>query len=208
MLHNLFNFKNKFTLLVYIIRSFHLPSLETQSVPNTGGYLKCPKKYVEDVFCTWWHMQKFLKCPKIEPIHFRFFPCFTVVFLEIWCSKILKCPIFPIFRIRWEKWGISGKTNRKKWGISRKKHVIDLKTRKEPKINMFDFGAFQEKLHMLSREKYLLHMLFGAFHDTPCSIFITSSLRLGISRTTGPRCWIFTKIGWNLKFWVKFWVSK
>ena len=26
-----------------------------------------------------------------------------------------------IFRIRWEKWGISGKTNRKKWGISGKK---------------------------------------------------------------------------------------
>ena len=59
------------------------------------------------------------------------------------------------------------KSNIKKWGISRKKHVIDLKTRKEPKINMFDFGAFQEKLHMLSRAKYLLQRLFGVFHDTP-----------------------------------------
>ena len=47
---------------------------------------------------------------------------------------------FPeIFGIRWEK-----------LGISRKKHVIDLKPRKEP--NMFDFGAFEEKMHMLSRE--------------------------------------------------------
>ena len=79
----------------------------------------------------------------------------------------LKC---PIFRIRWEKWGISGKTNIKKWGISRKKHVINFKTRKEPKMNMFDFGAFQEKLHMLSRAKYLLQRLVGAFQDTPLKI--------------------------------------
>ena len=61
------------------------------------------------------------------------------------CSFFLKCPIFPIWFWKWEKWGISGKTNIKKWGISRKKHAIDLKTRKTPKLNMFDFGAFQEK---------------------------------------------------------------
>ena len=34
--------------------------------------------------------------------------------------------------------------------FEKKKHVIDLKPRKEP--NMFDFGAFEEKMHMLSRE--------------------------------------------------------
>ena len=34
-------------------------------------------------------------------------------------------------------------------------------------MNMFDFGAFQEKLHMLSRAKYLFQRLFGAFQDTP-----------------------------------------
>ena len=43
--------------------------------------------------------------------------------------------------------------------------MIDLKTGKEPKMNMFDFGVFQEKVHMLSHEKYLLQMLFGAFQD-------------------------------------------
>ena len=59
------------------------------------------------------------------------------------------------------------KNEHKKVGHFEKKHVIDLKTRKEPKMNMFDFGAFQEKLHMLSREKYLLQKLFGAFQDTP-----------------------------------------
>ena len=42
-----------------------------------------------------------------------------------------------------------------------------MKTRKEPKMDIFDFGALQEKLHMLSREKYLLQKLFGAFQDTP-----------------------------------------
>ena len=34
------------------------------------------------------------------------------------------------------------------------------------KYYISDFGAFQEKMHMLSREKYLLQMLFGAFQDT------------------------------------------
>ena len=33
-------------------------------------------------------------------------------------------------------------------------------------MNMFDFGVFQEKIHMLSREKYNLQMRFGAFQDT------------------------------------------
>ena len=45
--------------------------------------------------------------------------------------------------------------------------MIDFKTEKEPKMNMFHFGAFQEKMHMLSRAKYLLQRLFGAFQDTP-----------------------------------------
>ena len=31
---------------------------------------------------------------------------------------------------------------------------------------MFDFGAFQEKIHMPSRAKYILHILFGAFQET------------------------------------------
>ena len=43
-----------------------------------------------------------------------------------------------IFRIRWEKWGISGKTNIKEWSTN-------LKTGKAPKLNMIDFGAFHEK---------------------------------------------------------------
>ena len=60
-----------------------------------------------------------------------------------------------------------------KWGISKKRHVshdvISFKTRNEPKMKLFEFGAFQNKMHMGRREKYIVHMLFGAFHDTPRS---------------------------------------
>ena len=34
-------------------------------------------------------------------------------------------------------------------------------------MKVFDFGAFQINMHMASREKYIFHMLFGAFHITP-----------------------------------------
>ena len=46
----------------------------------------------------------------------------------------------------------------KKWGISRKNHVINIKTGKELKLNIF-----LEIMHTLSRAKYILHMLVGAF---------------------------------------------
>ena len=55
----------------------------------------------------------------------------------------------------------------KKWGILNKKHVTSFKTSFEPKLKVFEFGAFQNKMHMASREKYIFHTLFGAFHDIP-----------------------------------------
>ena len=39
-------------------------------------------------------------------------------------------------------------------------------------IKFFDFGAFQKIMKMLSREKILFHMLFGASHDTPRIVFL------------------------------------
>ena len=48
-----------------------------------------------------------------------------------------------------------------------KRHVTSFKTRNEPKMKFFEFGAFQNKMHMALREKYIFHMLFGVFHDTP-----------------------------------------
>ena len=34
-------------------------------------------------------------------------------------------------------------------------------------LEVFEFGAFQKNMHMASHEKYILHMIFGAFHITP-----------------------------------------
>ena len=34
-------------------------------------------------------------------------------------------------------------------------------------MKFFDFGAFQKIRKILSREKYIFHMLFGASHGTP-----------------------------------------
>ena len=55
-------------------------------------------------------------------------------------------PHFPYFQNQIEKWGISRFLNIKKWGHFEENHVIDFKTRKRPKMNMFDFGTFQEKI--------------------------------------------------------------
>ena len=35
-------------------------------------------------------------------------------------------------------------------------------------MKFFDFGAFQKIEKMLSHDKILFHMIFGAFYDTPC----------------------------------------
>ena len=40
-------------------------------------------------------------------------------------------------------------------------------------MNIFDFGAFRKKMHIPSHDKFLFHMLFGAFHVTPRIIKIS-----------------------------------
>ena len=54
----------------------------------------------------------------------------------------------------------------RKLGISKKMHVINFKTEKEPKMIFFDFGAFQINMQMPSHDKMIFQMLFGAFHIT------------------------------------------
>ena len=63
---------------------------------------------------------------------------------------------------------ISKNSNTKKLGISNYWHVIKYKTEKEPKMKFFDFGAFQKIIKMLSHDKNLFHILFGAFHYNAC----------------------------------------
>ena len=45
--------------------------------------------------------------------------------------------------------------------------MINFKTGNEPKMKLFDFGAFQNFKQMLSRDKIIFRMPFGAFHVTP-----------------------------------------
>ena len=45
--------------------------------------------------------------------------------------------------------------------------MIRFRAEKREKLKLFDFGPFQKKMHMPSRGKYILHILFGAFHVTP-----------------------------------------
>ena len=45
--------------------------------------------------------------------------------------------------------------------------MINFKTGNEPKMKLFDFGAFQNFKQMLSHDKIIFHMLFGAFQVTP-----------------------------------------
>ena len=44
-------------------------------------------------------------------------------------------------------------------------------------MNIFYFGAFQKIIKILSHDKILFHMLFGAFHDTPCKNKASASVK-------------------------------
>jgi len=62
--------------------------------------------------------------------------------------------------------------------------VINFNTEKKPNIKFFDFEAFQKILEMLSREKIIFHMLFGAFNDNPHYFpFLTAAFFFVFSHT-------------------------
>ena len=66
------------------------------------------------------------------------------------------------------KMGHFRKNEQNKSGAFQEKNTwSDFEEKKREKLKLFDFGAFQEKLHMPSRAKYLLHKLFGALQETP-----------------------------------------
>ena len=84
------------------------------------------------------------------------------------CSKYLKCPIFPIWFWKREKWGISNISNIEKWGISDFSHVIILKTEKEPKMKLFDFGAFQiNGANVITWQNHLSQAFWGISYYPP-----------------------------------------
>ena len=68
-------------------------------------------------------------------------------------------------------------------GHFEKKHVTSFKTGNEPKMKVFEFVAFQKIMHMASREKYIFHKLFGAFHGTP-----RRRKEISVKSTTSSNC--------------------
>ena len=121
---------------------------------STRGIMKCPKKHVKENFVMWWHFLNFLKSPKIEEFHFRFIFCFKIDHVLIFWNA-------PFFLSDSE---------------IGKMHMINFKIENEPKMKFFDFGAFQKIEKMLSHDKILFHMLFGAFHDTSCILEMQKAL--------------------------------
>ena len=125
-------------------------------------------------------MPFFSKCSKIEEFQFRFFFCFKIDHVHFFRNAQLsyhirfsffsKCPIFPVSESDRKKGAFRKKCNPymvRKLGISKKMHVINFKTEKEPKMKFFDFWAFRKKWQKLSRDKIIFHMLYRAFHNTP-----------------------------------------
>ena len=92
----------------------------------------------------------FWNAPKSSIFNFGAFPVLKLItcfFLEMPHFFVFpEMPHFPIFRIRRH----FGKNEEKKVRHFGKKCVINLKTGEAPKLNRFDFGAFQEKKWILS----------------------------------------------------------
>ena len=65
---------------------------------------------------------------------------------------------FSYLQIKIGKLGHFKFFNIEKRGISNKKHVTSFKTKNEPKMKAFDFGAFQIKMQMSSHDKNLRQM--------------------------------------------------
>ena len=89
-------------------------------------------------------MHFILKCPKIEDFHFRLIFHFETS--HVFFFEMPRLFMFEFFEMP---------------------HLSHFQSRNEPKTKVFDFGAFQNKMHMASHAKYIFHILFGAFHGTP-----------------------------------------
>ena len=117
---------------------------------KTGGHLKCPKKCEGFIL----HVMEFV-CFWTAPESVIFIFDFVLDFKSVTCLLLEKPP--PQLNVR-KFWNASFSHlnqkiekmkhfkifEHKKWGISRRTHVIDLKPRKESKINSI-LGHFKNK---------------------------------------------------------------
>ena len=130
--------------------------------------MKCPKKHVKDDFVMWLHLPIYLKCPKIEEFHFRFWNWSRAKYLKcptfLWSKYLKCCPIFPIWFWKWEKWGISNISNIEKWGISNYSHMINFKTENE--ILRF-WGISNKWANAITWQNHPSHAFWGISYYSP-----------------------------------------
>ena len=126
------------------------------------------------ICCAWLHMHFFDNAPKSNSFNFSLFPVRNLITCffrnaPLFMLDFLKCPIFEPILVRMfqmiRKWGLS-KNRAEESAVIKKKHVIRFWKGKREKLKLFDFWAFQKKMHMTPRGKYVLHILFGAFQVT------------------------------------------
>ena len=114
------------------------------------------------------HLILFLKCPEIDLIHFQLLSCFqsdnvpSFRNAPFFMFQNLEMLHFSQFQNQMEKWGISRFSNKKK-GFTRRKNVIDLKSRTKPKINMTDSGAVQKQTNAITCKINPSHTFLGHF---------------------------------------------
>ena len=111
-----------------------------------------PQKAYERGFCHVMVFACFFQMPHNRCISFSvpFFqkPVFSWKRPAFNGSKSLK---YPILESDGENKAFQGFRKYEVGGISRKRHVINFKTDKEPKMNRFDFGVFQRKFHHMTK---------------------------------------------------------
>jgi len=116
---------------------------------NTGDTMKCPKKHVKEIFLSCdGNCIYFWNAPKSKDFNFGQFSVWKpshVLFprnASLWIAQ--KSWNAPIFRTRWETWGISKISNDWKWGISRKRHVTRYSNRKMTEIEILRLWGISE----------------------------------------------------------------
>ena len=119
-----------------------------------------------------------LKCPKFE--HFQFLSLFcsnSHHVLFFWNARFLFVRLFwnaqfSIHSARkvlnlFENWAFQNKRTNKNRAFQKKSTWWEFEQKRERNWKCSNFGHFKINEHMPSREKFIFHMLFRAFYNTP-----------------------------------------
>ena len=67
-----------------LILFLNILDIKKISIQFTRGNMQCPKKPLKEYFLMWWHLNFYLKCPKIEKFHFWSLLLFGNKILRFW----------------------------------------------------------------------------------------------------------------------------